>query len=398
MSTSLYGAQLLTTIPEGHLAIIPLDSMSEFGKRIDNYITLWRKERMAQSLTLHTLGDSYLSDSYIVPAKTPRFGSGEAKGEVTASVRGDDVYILVDVCNYSKTYRIGRYTNVKSPDDHFQDLKRVISAVRATARRINVIMPYLYEGRQMKRDGRESLDCADALQELVQLGVSMIITFDAHDARVQNAIPLSGFEVMQASYQFIKAILRSAPDLPVDKDHLMVVSPDEGGMRRAIYMANVLGVDMGTFYQRHDYSIVNENGSHPVVANQFLGSEVAGKNIIIVDDMISSGETVIRTAELLRERGAKDIYICATFGMFTRGFEAFDKAYKEGVFTRIFTTNLIYQQPELLKKKYYTNCDMTKFVALIIDTLNHDSSISMYLDPVDRIRAVLEKHKKGIPI
>ena len=391
-STDNTGETLLNTIPDGKLAIIPLDSMSEFAVQIDRYITGWRKERMAESLPLHTLGNAYLKDSYIIKPTTPRFGTGEAKGTVTESVRGDDVYILCDVCNYSITYRINSYTNVKSPDDHFQDLKRIIAAVHGAAKRINVIMPYLYEGRQMKRDGRDSLDCANALQELEEMGVHTIITFDAHDARVQNSIPLCGFETMQPIYQFIKNILRCDPQMIVDRDHLMVISPDEAGMSRAIYMATVLGVDMGTFYQRHDYS-KHVEGGNPVVAYEFLGSDVTGKDMIIIDDLISSGDTALETARMLKKRGARNIYLCATFGMFTRGLDRFDKAYREGLFTRVITTNLIYQKPELLKKKYYVSCDMRKFVALVIDTLNHDCSIASLLNPIDRINKVLAKHR-----
>ena len=392
MTKSNVETDLLTSIPDGKLCIVPLDSMQNFSQQIDRYIHEWRKERMGKSLTLHTLGDSYLKDSYIVHPSTPRFGSGEAKGTLTGSVRGNDVYILVDVCNYSLTYRIGSYTNVKSPDDHFQDLKRVIAACSGAAKRINVIMPYLYEGRQMKREGRDSLDCSGALQELEAMGVSTIITYDAHDARVQNSIPLRGFETLQPTYQFIKNILRCDPDLIVDRDHLMVISPDEGGMSRAIYMATVLGVNMGTFYHRHDYSR-REGGEVPVVAHEFLGSDVTGRDMILLDDMISSGETALFTAEQLKARGARNIYICATFGMFTRGLDAFDKAYKAGTFTKLLTTNLVYQKPELLRKKYYINCDMRKFIALVIDTLNHDCSISGLLNPADRIHTVIEKHK-----
>ena len=391
MSTA-HNDPLLSSIPDGKLCIVPLDSMRDFSISVDNYIHEWRKERMSESLTLHTLGDSYLRDSYIVHPQTPRFGSGEAKGTVTGSVRGDDVYILVDICNYSITYRIGDHTNVKSPDDHFQDLKRVIAACHGAAKRINVIMPYLYEGRQIKRDGRESLDCSAALQELEELGVHSIITYDAHDVRVQNSIPLCGFETLQPTYQFIKNVLRCDPDLVVDRDHLMVISPDEAGMSRAIYMATVLGINMGTFYHRHDYS-QRENGYAPVVSCEFLGSDVSGKDMIIIDDMISSGEKVLDTAKMLKERGAGNIYICATFGMFTRGLEPFDRAHREGIFSKLITTNLVYQRPELLKKKYYINCDMRKFIALVIDTLNHDCSVSELLNPTERINRVLEKHK-----
>ncbi len=387
----------LYTIPDGKLAIIPLEGMTEFAERIDRYIVEWRKDRISKSVALHTLQDAYLQDSYIVPATFPRFGSGEAKGMVKGSVRGDDVFILVDVCNYSLTYRMGEYTNVKSPDDHFQDLKRVIAAVSGAAKRINVIMPYLYEGRQMKRNGRESLDAADALQELADMGVRSIITFDAHDARVQNAIPLHSFETMQPTYQFIKNVFRCDPDLVVDKDHLMIISPDEAGMSRAIYMASVLGVDMGAFYKRRDYSSGLDDKS-PVVAHEFLGASVEGKDLIIIDDMISSGGKVLNTAAMLKSKGARNIYICATFGMFTRGLDKFDKAYKKGMFTKLITTNLVYQKPELLKKKYYVNCDMRKYVALVIDTLNHDCSISQLLDPIDRINNVIRKHNNHEPV
>ncbi len=383
------GVPELTTIPDGKLAIVPLDSMTDFGAQIDKYIASWRAERMARYPQLASLGDAYSKDTYIVPASTPRFGSGEAKGTVKSTVRGDDVYILVDVCNYSITYKMSGYTNVKSPDDHFQDLKRVIAAVSGAAKRVNVIMPYLYEGRVAMREGRQSLDCADALQELETMGVSSIITFDAHDgARVQNAIPLTSFESFTCVYQFLKNILRSAPDVQVDKDHLMVISPDEGGMRRAIYMATLLGIDMGTFYTRQNY----DNNETPP-KTQFLGAGVEGKDLILIDDMISSGETVLETAKELKERGARRVFICATFGMFTRGLADFDEAYRKGYFYRMITTNLVYQEPEMLTREYYISCDMRKYVALIIDTLNHDCSISKLLDPIDRINKLLEKHR-----
>ena len=279
-----------------------------------------------------------------------------------------------------------------SPDDHFQDLKRVIAAAGGKARRINVIMPYLYEGRQHKRNSRESLDCANALQELVDMGVENIITFDAHDPRIQNAIPLHGFESVQPTYQFIKNILRHEPDLKIDKDHLMVISPDEGGMSRAIYMANVLGVDMGMLYKRRDYSTIID-GRNPIVAHEFLGADVEGKTMIIVDDMISSGDSMLDVARILKDRKAGKIFMCSTFGLFTNGLEKFDKAYEDGLFDCLVTTNLIYQSPELLKREYYINCDMSKFLALIIDTLNHDLSISELLNPIDRINKVLTKHR-----
>ncbi|MEE1195963.1 MAG: ribose-phosphate pyrophosphokinase [Lachnospiraceae bacterium] len=380
----------LDTLPVGRLGIIPLNGCLESCKKIDEYIVKWRNEREEHNYNPTVLG--YLRDSYLVEAKTPRFGSGEAKGTISKSIRGDDLFILADVCNHSLTYSVCGYTNYMSPDDHFQDLKRVIAAAGGKARRINVIMPYLYEGRQHKRNSRESLDCANALQELVDMGVENIITFDAHDPRIQNAIPLHGFESVQPTYQFIKNILRHEPDLKIDKDHLMVISPDEGGMSRAIYMANVLGVDMGMLYKRRDYSTIID-GRNPIVAHEFLGADVEGKTMIIVDDMISSGDSMLDVARILKDRKAGKIFMCSTFGLFTNGLEKFDKAYEGGLFDCLVTTNLIYQSPELLKREYYINCDMSKFLALIIDTLNHDLSISELLNPIDRINKVLTKHR-----
>ncbi len=380
----------LDTLPVGRLGIIPLNGCLESCKKIDEYIVKWRNEREEHNYNPTVLG--YLRDSYLVEAKTPRFGSGEAKGTISKSIRGDDLFILADVCNHSLTYSVCGYTNYMSPDDHFQDLKRVIAAAGGKARRINVIMPYLYEGRQHKRNSRESLDCANALQELVDMGVENIITFDAHDPRIQNAIPLHGFESVQPTYQFIKNILRHEPDLKIDKDHLMVISPDEGGMSRAIYMANVLGVDMGMLYKRRDYSTIID-GRNPIVAHEFLGADVEGKTMIIVDDMISSGDSMLDVARILKDRKAGKIFMCSTFGLFTNGLEKFDKAYEDGLFDCLVTTNLIYQSPELLKREYYINCDMSKFLALIIDTLNHDLSISELLNPIDRINKVLTKHR-----
>jgi ribose-phosphate pyrophosphokinase len=383
----------LNTIPDGKLGIIAIDGIDELAKSIDKYIVQWRRERSAELSSLAALDDFFVKDSYIVNASNPRFGSGEAKGTVASTVRGDDIYILVDICNYSKTYKINGYENCKSPDDYFQDLKRIIAAVRGSCRRVNVVMPYLYEGRQMKRNGRESLDCASSLQELESLGVSSIITFDAHDIRVQNAIPLISFETFQASYQFLKNVLRDAPDMKVDKENLMIISPDESGMNRAIYLANVIGVDMGTFYRRRDYSQHAKDGSSPIVELEFLGADVKGKDMIVLDDMISSGKTITEIATTLKRRGANRIYICATFGMFTWGFDWIDKAYADGLFTKIITTNLIYQPKELLEKEWYISCDMSKYLAMIIDTLNHDASIANLLNPSDRIKKVLKKHE-----
>lgn len=382
------------TLPVGRLAIIPLESCASLGGKVDNWISQWRRDRESEHKSTIAF-EGYERDSYIVKCSAPRFGSGEAKAMIEESVRGDDIYIMVDVCNYSISYRLGKYTNLMSPDDHFQDLKRVIAAISGKARRINVIMPYLYEGRQSKRSGRESIDCALALQELVNMGVENILTFDAHDDRVQNSTPLHGFETIRTAYQFIKSLLHTVPDIKLDSDHLMIISPDEGGMNRAVYMANVLGVDMGMFYKRRDYSVNLEDGRHPVVADEFLGADVAGKDMIIIDDMISSGDTMLEIAALLKKKKAGRIFMFSTFGFFTNGLEKFDNAYKKGMFDYLFTTNLIYQRPDLLEKPYYVSCDMSKYIALLIDALNHDMSISSLLNPVDRINAFLEKFRNG---
>ncbi len=385
----------LESLPVGRLGIIAMDSCAETGKKVDRYLAKWRRERNHNEKTSIAF-EGYERDTYLINSAVPRFGSGEAKGIIKESVRGDDIYILVDVCNHSLTYKLSGYTNRMSPDDHFQDLKRIIAAVGGKARRINVIMPFLYESRQHKRSGRESLDCANALQELVRMGVENIITFDAHDARVQNAIPLHGFETVQPAYQFIKGLLRNEPDIRIDSDHLMVISPDEGGMGRAIYIANNLGVDMGMFYKRRDYSTI-VNGRNPIVAHEFLGADVEGKDMIIIDDMISSGDSMLEVAQLLKERKAAKIFMCSTFGLFTNGLEKFDKAFEQGIFDRLLTTNLVYQDPELFKRPYYINCDLSKYIAFIIDHLNHDVSISSLLDPAERIQKVIRKHRKKIP-
>lgn len=374
----------LTTLPVGRLGLIPLDSCQTLGAKVDEWLVKWRNERTHGQMDSFAF-EGYQRNSYNISIKIPRFGSGEAKCVIGESVRGDDIYLMVDVCNYNMTYRIGPHTNLMSPDDHFQDLKRAIGAIGGKARRVNVIMPYLYESRQSKRVGRESLDCANALQELVSMGVENIITFDAHDARVQNATPLHGFETVQPSYQFIKALLNHEKGLHIDNEHFMIISPDEGSMGRAIYLANILGVDMGMYYKRLDYSRM-EGGRHPIAAYEFLGPKLAGKDMILVDDMISSGDTVLKIASLLKQRGAGRIYICATFGLFTDKLDKFDQAHKDGVFDKLLTTNLVYQTPELLQKEYYISCDMSKYIALIIDTLNHDLSVSHLLNPVDRIK------------
>ena len=383
----------LETIPVGSLGIIALQSCKELGEKVDKYLVDWRTEREhAHSEDLAFKG--YQRDSYLLQTKVPRFGSGEAKGVILESVRGNDLYILVDVANYSLTYSLCGHPNHMSPDDHFQDLKRIIAAVGGKARRITVIMPFLYESRQHKRSSRESLDCALALQELVSMGVDNIITFDAHDARVQNAIPLNGFETVQPAYQFIKGLLKNVKDLTIDSEHMMVVSPDEGGMSRAIYIANNLGLDMGMFYKRRDYTRLVD-GRNPIIAHEFLGSSVEGKDVIVVDDMISSGESVIDVCAALKKRKANRIFIFATFGLFTNGLQKFDEAHNSGLFDYVLTTNLIYQSPELLKRPYYINCDLSKYIAYIIDTLNHDASISDLLNPSDPIQNLLARYKNG---
>ena len=383
----------LETIPVGSLGIIALEGCRPLSEQIDKYLVRWRAER--ESEHKESLAFSgYQRGSYLLQAKVPRFGSGEAKGTILESVRGFDLYLLVDVCNYSLTYRLDGQENHMSPDDHYQDLKRIIAAVGGKARRITVIMPFLYESRQHKRSNRESLDCALALQELTQMGVDNIITFDAHDPRVQNAIPLHGFETVQPAYQFIKGLLGHVSDLQIDADHMMVISPDEGGMTRAIYCANVLGLDMGMFYKRRDYTRI-VNGRNPIIAHEFLGTSVEGKDMIIIDDMISSGDSVLEVAAELKSRKAHKIFVFSTFGLFTSGLDKFDRAYEEGIIDRVLTTNLIYQTPELLRREWYINCDMSKYIAYIIDTLNHDSSISDLLNPNERITSIVARYKSG---
>ena len=385
--------RILDNIPVGSLGIIAVDGCEEMGNKVNDYLVKWRKEETRFQKD-NLVFNGYEKPNYLINAKVPRFGSGEAKGIINESVRGKDLYLMVDVCNYSLTYSLSGNTNHMSPDDHFQNLKRVIAAVGGKARRLNIIMPFLYESRQHTRSGRESLDCALALQELVRMGVDNIITFDAHDPRVQNAIPLSGFETIRPTYQFVKGLLKHVPDLQIDADHMMAISPDEGATGRAIYFANVLGLDMGMFYKRRDYTTIVD-GRNPIVAHEFLGSSVEGKDVIILDDMISSGDSILDVARQLKMRKAKRIYAAATFGLFTNGMEKFDQAYEEGLINGILTTNLIYQTPELLSRPYYINCDMSKYIALVIDTLNHDASISSILDPSERIQNVVEKYKKG---
>ena len=385
--------RILDNIPVGALGIIALDGCQEMGNRVNDYLVKWRKED-GHVHKDDVVFSGYERDNYLIDARVPRFGSGEAKGIIGESVRGKDLYLMVDVCNYSLTYSLSGHTNHMSPDDHFQNLKRIIAAIGGKGRRLNVIMPFLYESRQHKRSSRESLDCALALQELVRLGVDNIITFDAHDPRVQNAIPLSGFETVRPTYQFVKGLLRTVKDLKIDSDHMMAISPDEGATERAVYLANVLNLDMGMFYKRRDYTRI-VNGRNPIVAHEFLGSSVEGKDVIILDDMISSGDSILDVARQLKQRKANRIYAAATFGLFTNGMEKFEKAYEEGIINGILTTNLIYQTPELLSRPYYINCDMSKYIALMIDTLNHDGSISSILNPSERIQHVVEKYRRG---
>ena len=384
----------IETIPVGPLGLVPLKGCEPLAKKVNEYLVPWRNKKESEHKTNIAFA-GYERDNYIVPSTISRFGSGEAKGSLDASIRGADLYLMADVCNYSLTYSLFGMTNHMSPDDHFQDLKRIIGAVGGKARRLTVIMPFLYEGRQLLRLARESLDCAIALQELARMGVDNLITFEAHDPRVQNAIPFKGFETVQPIYQFIKALLKAQPELIVDSEHMMVISPDEGGMKRAVHFANMLGLDMGMFYTRRDYSIFID-GINPVISTEFLGSSVEGKDMLIIDDMISSGRTVLEVAKALKVRKAKRVFICSTFGLFTNGFAKFDEYYEKGFIDKMLTTNLVYQSPELLSKPYYINVDMSKYIALIIDNLNHDASLSGLLTPTDRLNKLLEKHKNKL--
>ena len=379
-------------LPVGKLKIAALEGCRDLGAAVDRQLVKSRKENEnLQSEVLNMPG--YIADSYLLDCSCPRFGSGEGKGHINDSVRGADLYILVDVCNHSLTYSLCGYTNYMSPDNHYQDLKRIISAATGKAKRISVVMPFLYEGRQHKRTKRESLDCSLALQELIDMGVSNIITFDAHDPRVQNAIPLHGFDTFMPTYQFLKVLTSTVPDFHIDNDHLMIISPDEGAMSRAVYFSNILGVDMGMFYKRRDYSRI-VNGKNPIVAHEFLGDSVEGKDVIIVDDMISSGESMLDVAKQMKERNARRVFVCTTFGLFTDGFKKFDEYYEKGYITSVVTTNLTYRSPELLTKPYYVEADMSKFLAAIIDSLNHDISISYVQDPTEKINKLIETHNK----
>nr|WP_294778288.1 ribose-phosphate pyrophosphokinase [uncultured Eubacterium sp.] len=385
-------AEEVQTIPYGPLGIIALPGTEALAAKIDNYLVKWRAEQAAahkENIAFY----GYQRDTYLIDTTIARFGSGEGKAVINDTIRGYDLYIVVDCFNYSVKYNMYGMDVPKSPDDHFSDLKRVISAASSKAKRINVIMPMLYEGRQHKRSSRESLDCAMALQELTTLGVENIITFDAHDQRVQNSIPHKSFENVMPTYQMIKAIVNNVDDLSVDPDHLMIISPDEGAMHRCIYFATQLGVNLGMFYKRRDYTRV-VNGRNPIVAHQYLGDSVEGKDIIIVDDMISSGESMLEVAKKLKELKAKRIFVCTAFGLFCNGLEIFDKAHEDGIFEKVFTTNGVYQSPELLSRDWYQNVELSKYLAYFLDTINHDLSVSTLLDNSNKIDALLKK--KGL--
>lgn len=384
----------LYTMPVGPLGIIGMRGTEELTAKIDNYITGWRNETQTAP---QAMSGGYLRDTYTIKASCPRFGSGEAKGGIHQTVRGYDLFIISDCFNYGVTYEMYGKQVPMSPDDHFQDLKRIIAAAGGKARRITVFMNMLYEGRQHRRTTRESLDCAQALQELHSMGVENIITFDAHDARVQNAIPLAGFENVMPTYQFVKTLMKEVPDLEINRDKMMIISPDEGAMSRCIFYSSVLNIDLGMFYKRRDYSRV-VGGKNPIVAHMFLGDNVEGKDVVIVDDMISSGDSAMDIMKQLKARKARRIFMCATFGLFSAGLQRLDEYYEQGLFDGIFTSNLIYQTPELLARPWYHSVDMSKYMAHIINVLNHDASISDILAPQGRINKLLAERAAGIPI
>ena len=379
--------ELENAMPVAPLKLITLQSAADLGSKVNDYLVEYRS-------SIHNVYNEdpafqgYSEKNYQLDFSAPRFNSGEGKVVLNETVRGKDLFIIVDVCNHSLTYKMNGYENHMSPDNHYQELKRVIGAAAGKAHRINVIMPFLYEGRQHRRTGRESLDCAFAFEELSEMGVSNFITFDAHDPRIQNAAPLKGFDNFTAHYQFARALLNAEKDLVMDKDHIIVISPDEGALDRAIYFSSVLGADTGMFYKRRDYSTI-VNGNNPIVAHEFLGNDIHGKDIIIIDDMISSGDSMIDTSRQLKKMGAKRVFICTTFGLFTNGMDAFDKAYADGIFDRVITTNLCYRPPELLTKPYYLEADMSKFLASIIDFMNHDLSMENVLTPTEKIQKIL---------
>lgn len=389
--------ELENAMPVAPLKIVALTSAEKMGHRINEYLVEFRRAVQNDKVKNDPAFHGYSESNYLVNFNIPRFGTGEAKASFGESIRGKDLFLLVDVCNHSITYNMSGYTNHMSPDDHYQDLKRVIAACNGKARRINVIMPFLYEGRQHKRSGRESLDCAYALTELRDMGVSNFITFDAHDPRVQNATPINGFDNFTPPYQFIKALLHAEEDLLVDKEHLIVISPDEGALDRAIYFASVLGVDTGMFYKRRDYSTI-VNGKNPIVAHEFLGDNIDGKDIIIIDDMISSGGSMLDTAKQLKQMNARRVFICCTFGLFTDGLAAFDKAYEHGDFDKVITTNLTYLPPEISNRPYFVEADMSKFVASLIDFMNHDASLSNVMATTDKIHSIVDAYNKRIHI
>ena len=388
-----YLKQLKNAMPVAPLKLLVLNSAAELGNEVNNYLVDFRS-KVNNVYINDPAFQGYAEQNYLFRFDTPRFNSGEGKAVLEETVRGKDLFILVDVCNHSLTYKMNGYTNHMSPDDHYQDLKRVIAATNGKAHRISVIMPFLYEGRQHRRNGRESLDCAYAFKELTQMGVRNFITFDAHDPRIQNAAPLNGFDNFTAHYQFTRALLRAEKDLILDKDHIIVISPDEGALDRAIYFSTVIGADTGMFYKRRDYTRI-VNGKNPIVAHEFLGNDIEGKDIIIIDDMISSGDSMIDTARQLKTMKAKRVFICTTFGIFTNGLAAFDRAYEERVFDRVITTNLSYRPPELLTKPYYLEADMSKFLASIIDFLNHDLSIEQVTTPTEKIQNIIELYLNG---
>ena len=383
------------TIPVGPLGIVAMKNIEPLAAKVDAYLVEWRKERESAEDTETIHFRDYQKDSYLIQAQTPRFGSGEGKGVIKETVRGKDLYIMVDVLNHSLTYSLSGMVNHMSPDDHYQDLKRIIAATESKATRVTVIMPFLYESRQHRRTDRESLDCAMALQELIHMGVNSIITFEAHDPRVQNAIPDKQFDNVACTYQFLKALVKCTPDIRFDSDHLMVISPDEGGMQRAVTFANYLGVDIGMFYKRRDYTRI-VGGKNPIVAHEFLGSDLAGKDALIIDDMISSGDSMIDVARELKRRNANRVYCASTFGLFTNGLEKFDKAVEEGLIYKVLTTNLTYQKPELFERDYYVSVDLSKYIALIIDNLNHNMTLNDLLSPTERINNLLARHKKAL--
>lgn len=363
----------------GELSIISMRGAEDITAKIDRYLKSFR-----------AFEDQ---ESYVTHVTCPRFGTGEGKCVINESVRGHDVYIICDIFNYSVTYKMYDFENHMSPDDHFQDLKRIIGAMGGKARRVTVVMPMLYEGRQHRRTSRESLDAAIMLQELVKMGVSNIVTFDAHDPRISNSIPLSGFDNVQPTYQMIKAITRAVPDIKLDKDHTIIISPDEGGMGRSMYYSSVLKLDLGMFYKRRNYSVVVD-GKNPIEAHEYLGRDLEGKDVIIVDDMISSGESMIDVATKIKSKGANRIFVFTTFGLFTNGLGVFDKAYENGVINKVFTTNLVYRNPGLKDKEWYCEVEMAKYISLLINTMNHDSTISELLNPVQKIQALVDKLDK----